>query len=135
MAWHATFQHFHSAHATGPQQSLQITTTWSMQLKVTHATKNKCNNQTNNAVEVARQCINECRLKIPLQMFIMTLRCIALCASHNMEQPTSAGRHLILCLPDQGARGVTQTKLQWWANCESALCDILMSRHFDVETF
>ena len=73
---------------------------------------NKCNNQTNNAVEVARQSINECRLKIPLQMFIMTLRYIALCASHNMEQPTSAGRHLISCLPDQGARGVTQTILQ-----------------------
>ena len=47
MAWHATFQHFHSAHATGPQQSLQITTTWSMQLKATHAT-NKQMQQSNN---------------------------------------------------------------------------------------
>ena len=55
------FSYFHSSHTTAPQQSHQITTIWSMQLRATHAihmTHNKRNNQTNNAVEVPRKCDN-----------------------------------------------------------------------------
>ena len=48
------FQDFHDFHTTGPQQLLQIASTWSMQRRATHA-MNACNKQTNTTIKQTMQ--------------------------------------------------------------------------------